>query len=96
MMINPYNVILEPYLTEKTMRAAMFAQHAFKVNIKADKLDIKAAVEKIFKVKVKKVATINVLGKKKVFKNVAGVHSNWKKALVTLEGDLGINLDNFK
>ena len=96
MILNPYKIILGPYLTEKTMRASMFAQHAFKVSTKATKPEIKSAVEKIFNVKIKKVATVNILGKKKTFKNVPGMQSNWKKAIVTLDKGSEINLDNFK
>ena len=57
----------------------------FEVDRRANKIEIKQAVEKIFKVKVTDVHTMLVRGKVKRYKNVLGKRSDWKKAVVTLK-----------
>lgn len=82
-------VIEKPLVTEKSME--MLNENnwvAFSVHRKANKIQIKTAVEKIFKVKVESVNTTNVIGKQKRFGRNIGLTQNWKKALVRLkEGD---------
>lgn len=82
-------IILAPIVTEKTtIGRETNNQYAFRVNARADKGQIARAVEEIFGVRVTKVRTINMSGKKKRLGRNVGRTSSWKKALVTLaEGD---------
>jgi large subunit ribosomal protein L23 len=57
----------------------------FKVSRNANKIEIKKAVEEIFKVSVDSVTTINCKGKKKRMGRYEGKRSDWKKAMVTLK-----------
>ncbi|MCO5093474.1 50S ribosomal protein L23 [Bosea sp. (in: a-proteobacteria)] len=80
-----YDVIVAPVITEK---ATMLSEHnkvVFKVAKTATKPQIKAAVEKLFDVKVKSVNTIVTEGKVKMFRGRPGQRSDVKKAVVTLE-----------
>jgi large subunit ribosomal protein L23 len=79
-----YGLILSPVITEKATMGSQHNQVTFKVPLDATKPEIKAAVEKLFKVKVKAVNTVTVKGKKKVFRGRPGVRSDWKKAIVSL------------
>lgn len=79
-----YDVILSPVVTEKATSASEHNQVVFKVRKDATKPQIKAAVEKIFGVKVKGVNTLIRMGKTKRFKGTAGQQSDIKKAVVTL------------
>ena len=79
------NIIQKPMLTEKSTNLNQFNQYSFKVNLKATSLEIKKAVEKIFKVKVSKVNTSIVRGKPKSFKGISGYKKKYKKAFVTLQ-----------
>ena len=80
-----YDVIVAPVITEKATLASEANQVIFKVNRQATKAEIKAAIESLFKVKVKAVNTIVRKGKQKVFKGVKAVLSDTKRAVVTLE-----------
>tara|TARA_B100001027_G_C16184955_1_gene293298 strand:- start:101 stop:394 length:294 start_codon:yes stop_codon:yes gene_type:complete len=80
-----YEIIKQPVVTEKTTKISENNQFVFKVENTCSKLDIKNAVEKIFKVKVKSVNTIKIKGKTKVFKGTKGRRSDYKKAVVTLK-----------
>ena len=84
-----HQVIQKPLITEKSSRAqADGNQYFFRVDPKANKYDIRRAVEEIFNVKVAEVKTMNVLGKRKRVGKSIGFTSRWKKAMVTLkEGD---------
>ncbi len=80
-----YDVIVSPVITEK---ATMLSEHnkvVFEVAKTATKPQIKAAVEKLFDVKVKSVNTLVTEGKVKVFRGRLGQRSDVKKAVVTLE-----------
>lgn len=80
-----YQVLLAPHISEKTaMAAEMQGRHAFKVAPGATKLEVKNAVEKLFKVDVKSVQIINVKGKTKRFGASIGKRSDWRKAVVRL------------
>lgn len=79
-----YNILLEPVITEKSNAASGMRQWVFKVQRSADKFVIKAAVEKVFDVKVSAVNILNVSGKLKRFRGVVGRRSAVKKAVVTL------------
>lgn len=79
------HVIKSPLITEKgTLVNAEGNQVVFKVRREANKIEIRKAVETIFKVKVEKVRTINYLGKTRRVGRALGQRPNWKKAYVTL------------
>ena len=95
------SMILRPILSEKgTMLGEALNKYVFQVEKQCNKLEIKEAIEKKFKVKIKKVATMNLKGKNK---NVTiksnghilrtrGNQSSWKKAIVTLEKGSSIDM----
>jgi len=84
-MKNICSVIKKPCLTEKGMGLQeSHNQVVVKVDSRANKLEIKEAVEKLFKVKVDKVRTCNMHGKAKRVGASAGRRSDWKKAVVSL------------
>lgn len=88
MVARLYDVIVSPVVTEKATSASEHNQVVFKVRKDATKPQIKAAVEKIFGVKVKSVNTLIRMGKIKRFKGTVGQQSDVKKAVVTLvEGE---------
>ncbi|MBN9442346.1 MAG: 50S ribosomal protein L23 [Bosea sp.] len=80
-----YDVIVAPVITEKATTLSEHNKVVFKVAKTATKPQIKAAVEKLFDVKVKSVNTIVTEGKVKVFRGRLGQRSDVKKAVVTLE-----------
>lgn len=83
-----YDVILSPVITEKATMASELNKVVFNVRKDAHKDQIKAAVERLFDVKVVGINTIVRKGKKKTFRGVRGQQSDTKKAIVTLaEGD---------
>ena len=88
-MKDPYGVVLGTVFTERsTDFQERQGKYTFKVHPKASKVDIKRAVEAIFKVKVNKVNTIKMPGKFRRVRAQPGYTSSWKKAVVTLrEGD---------
>ena len=79
-----YDVIVRPVVTEKSTAASEQNNVTFRIAPNATKTDVKAAVEAIFKVSVKKVNTVNVEGKAKKFKGKDGQRSDFRKAIVTL------------
>jgi large subunit ribosomal protein L23 len=79
-----YDIVLSPLVTEKSTRMSEHSQVAFRVPLDATKPQIKAAVEKLFKVKVKAVNTLRVKGKIKMVRGRPGRRSDYKKALITL------------
>ena len=89
-MKNLTEVLKGPCLTEKaTLLQEIDGKVVFKVHPKANKIDVKRAVEQMFKVKVQEVRTVNVQGKKKRVGKHIGYTNNWKKAYVTLaEGEI--------
>ncbi len=88
-MREAHQVIKRPLITEKSNRQKEEGnQIAFVVDPKATKIEIRQAVEKLFKVKVRRVHTMNLVGKRKRMGKFFGWKSDWKKAIVTLkEGD---------
>ena len=79
-------VILEPLTTEKAERLRETQNVvAFRVSPKANKIQIRRAVETLFEVAVKDVRTSNFTGKNKRWGRFVGRRPNWKKAYVTLE-----------
>jgi large subunit ribosomal protein L23 len=85
-MNKPHQIIKRPLVTEKSTRLKEAAnQIAFVVDPRANKVQIRQAVEKLFKVKVKAVRTMNLVGKRKRMGRFLGWQSDWKKAIVTLQ-----------
>ena len=80
-----YDIIRSPAITEKATMCAERNQVVFNVARDATKPEIKAAVEGLFRVRVKAVNTLVRKGKTKRFRGRAGVQSDVKKAVVTLE-----------
>lgn len=78
------HIIIEQLITEKSVGERALGRYAFKVNLKAGKLEVKQAVEKFFKVKVMDVNTCYVRPKRRVMGRSIGRTSRWKKAYVTL------------
>jgi len=84
-MKNLYEVIRRPIVTEKgTLQKEESHKVTFEVHPDANKREIKEAVERIFKVTVSKVCTLNLAGKKKRIGRHRGKKNDWKKAIVTL------------
>ncbi len=78
-------VIIRPLVTEKmTNLSELYNQYGFVVDKRANKIQIKKAVEQKFDVKVKSVRTLNIQGKVKTLGRYSGKRSDWKKAVVTL------------
>ena len=83
----PHDLIIRPIITEESMNDMAFGKYTFEVDRRANKSEIKKAVEEIFDVKVKKVNTMNILGKEKRMGVHVGRRPGWKKAIVTLTED---------
>ncbi|CAO0820048.1 50S ribosomal subunit protein L23 [Desulfarculales bacterium] len=78
-------VVRRPLITEKsTLAKEANNQLVFDVDRRFNKVEIRQAVELVFKVKVLKVRTVNCEGKKKRIGRILGRRSDWKKAYVTL------------
>ena len=88
--MNSFQIIKTVRLTEKgTRQSEKYNQYTVVADPRANKTQIRAAVQELFKVKVTKVNTLNVRGKDRRQRTAqAGKASDWKKAIVTLkEGD---------
>jgi large subunit ribosomal protein L23 len=80
-----HQLIKGPIITEKThMLKGMGNKVSFRVAVKANKIEIRKAIEEVFKVKVLSVNTVQMKGKRKRLGRTEGVRPNWKKAIVTL------------
>tara|TARA_Y100001970_G_scaffold254761_1_gene330847 strand:- start:818 stop:1111 length:294 start_codon:yes stop_codon:yes gene_type:complete len=90
--INYLDSIKSPVITEKATGLSEQNKVIFKVHDKASKDSIKKNIEKIFKVKVVKVNTINKKSKTKMVRGRAGVKKGFKKAVVTLKKGQNIDL----
>ena len=95
------SIILRPILSEKgTLLSETQNKFIFQVERQCNKLEIKKAVEEKFKVKIKKVATMNIKGKNKNMTirsnghilRTSGNRSSWKKAIITLEKGFSIDM----
>ena len=84
-MRNPHEVLIKPVVSEKTTGLMEENKYTFKVDKNANKIEIKHAVETIFKVKVTDVKTMNVHGKMKRQGRFEGLTPSWKKAIVTVK-----------
>jgi large subunit ribosomal protein L23 len=86
--IHPYAVVVRPLITEKATMLAGERKYAFEVARRANKNQIRNAIETAFNVQVMKVNTMNVRGKRRVVGRRVSETRSWKKAVVTLvEGD---------
>jgi large subunit ribosomal protein L23 len=91
--IDPYDILVAPLVTEKsTMLRETHNQVAFIVSSRANKSEVKKAVEEALKVKVEKVNIITVHGKRKRMGKFAGRRPSWKKGIVTLKAGEKIEL----
>ncbi|GIO34952.1 MULTISPECIES: 50S ribosomal protein L23 [Paenibacillus] len=86
-MKDPRDIIKRPVITERTADYMSDMKYAFEVDIRANKTEIKQAVESIFKVKVTNVNTMRVPAKPKRYGRYNGYTTEWKKAIVTLSQD---------
>ncbi len=78
------NIIYRPLMTEKSTNLNQYNQYSFIVSKDSNVIEIKSAIERIFKVKVTKVNTSILKGKIKSFKGSSGYRKDIKKAIVTL------------
>ena len=86
------DTIISPNITEKSTSLSEYNKIVFKVHKKASKNSIKKSIEKIFKVNVIKINTINLKGKTKVVRGKKSTKSGFKKAIVTLKKGQSIDL----
>ena len=86
------DTVISPNITEKSTSLSEFNKVVFKVNKGASKNSIKKSIEKIFKVNVIKINTINLKGKTKLVRNKRAYKSGYKKAIVTLKKGQNIDL----
>ena len=86
-MFNPYDIVYSVMITEKATALAEMSKYTFKVNPKANKIEIKQAIEAIFDdVAVSAVNVMNYSGKMRRMRSARyGKRSDWKKAVVTLK-----------
>ncbi len=85
--MNLHDIIRKPIISETTMEDIANKKYTFEVAASATKVDVKIAVEQIFKVQVAKVNTVNCMGKTKRMGVHVGKRPDWKKAIVTLKAD---------
>ena len=89
---NFLDTIISPAITEKATSLSEFNKMVFKVHKGASKKSIKKSIEKIFKVNVIKINTINLRGKTKLVKGKKSSRPGYKKAIVTLKKGQSIDL----
>ena len=87
MNMTSHDILKRPIITEQSMEGVAEKKYTFEVDKNANKIQIKKAVEEIFKVTVDKVTTINYIGKPKRMGVHAGKRADWKKAIVKLTAD---------
>ena len=88
------DTIISPNITEKSTSLSEFNKVVFKVDKGSNKESIKKSIEKIFKVNVISINTINIKGKTKLVKNKKTFKSGYKKAIVTLKKGQSIDLSS--
>lgn len=86
------DILIRPIVTEKSTALMEQGKYTFRVPLAATKIQIRQAVEQIFKVKVQAVNTMRYEGKLKRMGRTQGRRSNWKKAVVTLKPGEAIEL----
>tara|TARA_B100000029_G_C17250668_1_gene842624 strand:- start:232 stop:525 length:294 start_codon:yes stop_codon:yes gene_type:complete len=90
--IHYLDTIISPNITEKSTSLSEHNKIVFRVDKGATKKSIKRNIEKIFKVNVIKVNTINLKGKTKIIRNRKSFKSGYKKAIITLKKGQSIDL----
>ena len=90
--VHNLDAIISPTITEKATSLSEFNKIVFKVHKGASKNSIKKNIEKIFKVNVIKINTVNIKGKNKLVRNKKAFKSGYKKAIVTLKKGQNIDL----
>ncbi len=91
--MDDYNIIVKPLVTEQGMHFANAkGAYSFEVNKKANKIQIRNAIERIYNVKVDEVRTANYKGKPRRRGRSMGTTASWKKAVVVLKPDYHIDL----
>lgn len=90
--MNVHQVLRRPVITEKSTMLGNQGQYTFEVAREANKIEIKRAVEEIFKVEVRAVNIIHVPGKMRRMGRTHGMTTPWKKAVVTLKEGQRIDL----
>jgi len=88
-----FDIIYAPIITEKTASLEAKNKYAFKVDARANKTQIKQAIESIFNVKVLSVSTANSHPKKKRVGKYSGMTNKYKRAIVKLDKDSSINFN---
>ena len=83
-MKNDYEIIIRPIITEKTSTSAEQLVYTFEVDKRANKVEIKNAVEQIFNVKVVDVRTVTVRQKPRRMQRFTGFDAGYKKAIIRL------------
>jgi len=86
------DILIRPIITEKSTALMEEGKYTFRVPLTATKIQIRQAVEEVFKVKVQAVNTIRYEGKLKRLGRTQGRRSDWKKAIVTLKPGESIEL----
>lgn len=86
------DILIKPIVTEKSTALMEERKYTFRVPLSATKIQIRQAVEQIFKVKVQAVNTMRYEGKLKRMGRTQGRRSDWKKAVVTLKPGEAIEL----
>lgn len=86
-MKNPRDIIKRPVITERSSDFMAAKRYVFEVDLRANKTEIKQAIEQIFNVKVTGVNTMRVAGKFKRYGRHSGYRPDWKKAIVQLSDD---------
>ena len=91
--MNNYDIIFAPIITEKTAMMEAERKYAFKVDVRANKTQIKQAIEKIFNVKVESINTLNNHPKDRRVGRYTGKTNRYKKAIVKLAEGNTISFD---
>ena len=91
--MDPYEVLRRPILTEKSsFQSDNLHRYTFEVDVRANKRQIRDAVEQVFNVQVLAVNVMNVRGKRRRWGRIVGRTKDWKKAIVTLAPGQSIQL----
>ena len=90
--MDTYEVLRRPVITEKSTMLSDIGQYVFEVAGQANKIEVKRAVEEIFKVRVRAVNISHMRGKMRRMGRTQGMTPGWKKAIVSLEPGYRIEL----
>ena len=91
--MNNYDIIFAPIITEKTASMEENRTYVFKVDVRANKTQVKQAIEKLFNVKVEKVNIMNTHPKDRRVGKYTGKSNRYKKAIVKLAKGSTISFD---